>query len=180
MADFFSMFSSEQGIVLGGVIALAIPLLLAVTGLLVLSRNLARKKRFGAAAVPVVLLLGYFGWIALEKYLAGQENSLVRELVAYHPKLEAMTGQRIRLKPERRPTYQLGQPGTYEFRLDARQPLYAVVKVDRGLLRSSAELACVTTLVWSRRERQQDPCAQDTVPIGDTRYAHPPTPKAPP
>lgn len=167
------MFSGEQGIVLGGVIALAIPLLLAAAGLALLSRNLARKKRYGAAAIPVLALVGYFGWIGLESYLGRQEQSRVREFIAYHPQLEAMTGQRVRLHPVLRPTYQLGRPGRYEFRLDARQPLYAVVKVDRDLLGSKVELACVTTLMWSQREFKQEACAKDTVPLGDTRYAQP-------
>jgi hypothetical protein len=154
-------------------LAFGFPVLIGAAALGAFSGSLFRKRRYLVAFLPFLPIL-YFAWhteSARQSELAEKEQ--VYEFVHKNPQLAALVGQPLRFHLSSSTTYADKSRGRYEFRLEAKKPLYAIVNVDRSGGHPKVTLACVTSLYMGHRDVRKDACQQDVVALDDKQWALP-------
>jgi hypothetical protein len=152
-------------------LAFGFPALIACAALGAFSGALFRKGRYAIALLPFVPIV-YFIWHSE----TGKQNELAEKeqvfaFVHGHKELERLTGQLVKARLSSSTTFSDKHRGRYEFRLEAKKPLYAIVDVDRSTGHPKVSLACVTSLYMGRRDVRKDACEQDVVALDDTSWA---------
>jgi hypothetical protein len=167
-----AMRSSNDLMAVAYIAAFAWPVFLAAGALGAWGGKLWRSGRPGRVVLPLLPVAAFLGWQFHNQLAEKSEESGARGFVMDHPQLAQLVGGEVKVNLASRTTFANGQPGRYDFSVKARQPLYAIVQVDRRWFGDpSFHLQCVTTLSMGQRQAGRSPCDEGVVSFNDPRFA---------
>lgn len=163
--------SAEHAMFVGYVAAFALPAIVIVALLGAWSGSLLRGKRYALALLPLLPVAFLVGKAYHDKQDESDEKGHVLDFMLKHQQLARLAGEPLQFSLAGSTTYADSSRGTYEFRLEARQPLYAIVDVHRGSNPPTITLRCVTSRPMGARDAQADACAADVVSLDAPGWA---------
>lgn len=168
-AVMIGMRSSEGAMAVGYSLAFGWPALVAAIALGAFAGSLFRQGRYAIALLPFLPILLFMWHHHGERSDEVSEQGQVFDFVFSHKELGPLAGENLRARLMTRTTYSDRRPGRYEFSLNTKEPLYAIVLVDRSSGRPNIRLACVTRLHTGQRDTRRDPCADHVVSLDALR-----------
>lgn len=165
------MSSPNAAMAVGYGFAFGWPVLVGSIGLGCLAGSLLQKRKYVLAILPILPFTFAFWNTEVARENQSTEGHQVYDFVFSHKDLERLTGGPIRARQHINTQYSDKTRGKYEFRLEAKQPLYAIIEVDRSGGKPVIKLACVTLLEHGARDSTNSGCAKDVVSMDETKWA---------
>jgi hypothetical protein len=147
------------------------PVLAGSIGAGCMAGALFQKRKYVLALLPFLPFAYVFWNSEAAKESQSTEKQLVYDFVFKHKDLARLTGGPVRASLVTNTTYSDASRAKYEFRLEAKEPLYAIIEVDRSAGQPVVKLACVTLLYFGQRDTSNSGCEKDVVPLDETKWA---------
>jgi len=147
------------------------PVLAGSIGAGCMAGALFSKRKYVLALLPFLPFAYVFWNSEAAKENQSTEKQLVYDFVFKHKDLARLTGGPVRASLVTNTTYSDASRAKYEFRLEAKEPLYAIIEVDRSAGQPVVKLACVTLLYFGQRDTSNSGCGKDVVPLDETKWA---------
>jgi hypothetical protein len=132
---------------------------------------LFQKRKYVWALLPFLPFAYVFWNSEVAKENQSTEKQLVYDFVFKHKDLARLTGGPVRASLVTSTTYSDAGRAKYEFCLEAKEPLYAIIEVDRSAGQPVVKLACVTSLYFGQRDTSNSGCEKDVVSLDETKWA---------
>lgn len=163
--------SPDAAMAVGYGFAFGWPVLAGSIGAGCMAGALFQKRKYVWALLPFLPFAYVFWNSEAAKENQSTEKQLVYEFVFKHKDLARLTGGPVRASLVTNTSYSDASRAKYEFRLEAKEPLYAIIEVDRSTGQPVVKLACVTLLYFGHRENSNSGCEKDVVPLDETKWA---------
>lgn len=157
--------SSDIAMVIGYGLAFGWPALLGSIALGAFAGALFARRRFLLAPILFLPLLYYAATSEKSERNEAHEEVAAKEFATNHPALIGLLGGASEVTLAARTKYADGSKSKYEFSLNAGNPVWAIVTVDRGQGTAKFQLECVTTVYMGHRNTKKKACEQGVVPL---------------